>query len=105
MEAARAKGYWIVLHYVSVDSPEQALNRIRSRVALGGHDVPEPDVRRRFVRSLANLPAAITRADESYLYDNTDPDQPHREVAILRGGIWWTAERLPGWAAPDVQFV
>ena len=79
-------------------SPNQALNRIRTRVALGGHDVPEPDARRRYVRSLANLPAAIARSDEVRLYDNTDPDRPHREVALLAGANRWTAERLPGWA-------
>ena len=59
MTAARREGYRIVLHYVSVVSPDRALDRIRNRVALGGHDIPEADVRRRFVRSHANLPAAM----------------------------------------------
>ncbi len=98
METARSAGYRIVLHYVCVDSPDQSLDRIRNRVALGGHDVPEPDVRRRFARSLANLPVAIARADEVVLYDNSDPDLPHREVAILATDTWWTAEILPAWA-------
>ena len=99
MAAARREGYRITLHFVSVDSPEQALDRIRNRVALGGHDVPEADVRRRFVRSHANLPAAISRADIALLYDNTDPDRPHREVAILREKTPWIAEAVPDWAA------
>ena len=99
MTAARRQGYRIVLHYVSVDSPDQALDRIRNRVALGGHDVPEADARRRFARSHANLPAAIARTDEAMLYDNTDPDRPHREVAILKDGAWWVAGAVPGWAA------
>ncbi|MYJ72727.1 MAG: Zeta toxin family protein [Rhodospirillaceae bacterium] len=99
MTAARREGYRIVLHYVSVASPERALDRIRNRAALGGHDIPEADARRRFTRSHANLPAAIARADEVLLYDNTDPDWPHREVAILKDGAWWVAEAVPGWAA------
>ena len=99
MEAAKSAGYRIELHYVCMNSPDQALYRIRNRVALGGHDVPEPDVRRRFARSLAHLPAAIARSDEARLYDNTDPDRPHCEVAILMGATRWTGERLPGWAA------
>ena len=102
METARKAGYRIVLNYVSVDSPDQALIRIRNRVALGGHDVPESDVRRRFARSQAYLPAAIARADEVLLYDNTDSDMPHREVALLRGTTWWTAEYLPNWAAAAI---
>ena len=36
METARKASYRIVLHYVSVDSPDQALIRIRNRVVLGG---------------------------------------------------------------------
>ncbi len=99
MEVALRAGYRIVLHYVSVASPGQALDRIRNRVAFGGHDVPEADVRRRFERSHANLPAAMVRADLSLLYDNVDPDRPHREVAILREGTRWIADAVPGWAA------
>ena len=95
--AARKAGYWIVLHFVSVGSPDQALDRIRNRVALGGHNVPEADARRRFVRSHTNLPAAIAWADVAFLYDNTDLDQPHREVAILRDKTWWIAETVPDW--------
>jgi len=74
---ARRAGYRVVLHYVSVASPDQALDRIRNRVALGGHDVSEADARRQFARSHANLPAAIACTDEALLYDNTDPDRPH----------------------------
>ena len=85
MAVARRAGYRIELHYVSVDSPEQALTRIRTRVAQGGHDVPEADVRRRFARSLAHLPAAIERSDEARLYDNADQEHPHREVANSQG--------------------
>ena len=105
MEVARQAGHWIVLHFISVNSAEQALLRIRNRVALGGHDVPEADVRRRFARSHANLPVAIMRADEAVLYDNTDPAVPHREVALLREGAWWSGERLPIWAAAAIARV
>ena len=62
-------------------------------------------MRRRFARSQANLPLAILRAVEVLLYDNTDPAMPHREVAMLREGEWWSAERLPIWAAAAVARV
>lgn len=99
MAAARREGYRIVLHFVSVGSPEVALDRIRNRVALGGHDVPEADARRRFGRSHANLPSVIAWADLAMLYDNTDSDRPHREVAIFGETISWIDEAMPGWAA------
>ncbi len=96
---AQRKDYWIVLHFVSVGSPDLALDRIRNRVALGGHDVPEADVRRRFERSHASLPAAISWADVVLLYDNADPDRPYREVAVITEKLSWISEAVPDWAA------
>ena len=86
MEQAKVAGFRAELHYISVNSVDQALDRIANRVVQGGHDVPEADVRRRFVRSLANLPAAIVRSDIARLYDNASAEEPHREVAILASG-------------------
>lgn len=100
MDQARSLGYKIELHYVSVDSVAQALDRIANRVALGGHGVPEEDVRRRFNRSLANLPAAIARSDKTWIYDNASPDNPCREVAILTRGSRWITENPPAWLDP-----
>ncbi len=97
MDEARAAGYRIELHYVSAGSVEQTLDRISNRVALGGHNVPEDDVRRRFDRSRTNLPAAIARADESRLYDNTHLDDPHREAAVLTHDAYRFAENPPSW--------
>ena len=80
MERAKAAGYRVELHFISVASVEVALARISSRVDQGGHDVPEVDVRRRFRRAQANLPAAVALSDEARLYDNTAVEQPYREV-------------------------
>ena len=103
LNAARRRDYRIDLHYVSVRTPGQALDRIRNRVALGGHDVPEVDVRRRFTRSHQNLPAAMASADGVVLYDNTEPDRPFREIAILRDSSLWIANELPDWAAEALE--
>jgi predicted ABC-type ATPase len=43
------------MFYLWIPSPELALLRVRDRVAGGGHNVPERDVRRRFGRTLGNL--------------------------------------------------
>jgi predicted ABC-type ATPase len=68
---ARARGYRVELRYVGLESPVLCAVRIAERVAKGGHDVPAPDVFRRFERSLANLTAILSDADESFLYDNS----------------------------------
>ena len=54
-ENAHSLGYEIELHYLWLSSPEQAIARVRRRVRMGGHNVPTPDIRRRFKRSLANV--------------------------------------------------
>lgn len=51
----RVSGYRVVLVYVSLPDVEASLSRVAHRVRMGGHDVPERDLRRRFERSLANL--------------------------------------------------
>ena len=45
--AWRARGYWVTIHYLEVVSADFAVARVAKRVAAGGHDVPEPDIRRR----------------------------------------------------------
>ena len=95
IQAARRRNFWIILHYVSLGSVDRALDRIRSRVALGGHEVPDADVRRRFKWSHSNLPIAAAMADEILIYDNSDPYVPHKEIVIFKERNWWIAENLP----------
>lgn len=52
LSAARQAGYALTLVMVYLDSVELCLRRVAQRVAAGGHDVPETDVRRRYGRSL-----------------------------------------------------
>src|SRR6267154_2741883 len=44
-------GYQIEIIYLKLADVRLALERVAARVRSGGHDVPEIDVRRRFVRS------------------------------------------------------
>ena len=41
----KKKGYNLHLFFLWIPSPELALSRIKDRVAEGGHDVPQQDVR------------------------------------------------------------
>jgi len=51
----KAKGYQIHIFFLSVENVDVTLARIRERVLKGGHDVPEPAVRRRFNRSIGHF--------------------------------------------------
>ena len=51
---------------------EQNIARVRQRVALGGHDVPEDIIRRRYYRSLSNVDSVCKKSDEWKIYDNSN---------------------------------
>lgn len=70
LELARAAGFQIRLLYFIVPTPEICLARVARRVIEGGHDVPEPDVRRRFSRSIANFSEYVFVVDSWLVMDN-----------------------------------
>jgi predicted ABC-type ATPase len=63
----RSHGYVITLHFIELPSADYAVERVRRRVAAGGHAVPEADVRRRFARGLRLLAGVYRpRVDQWY---------------------------------------
>jgi predicted ABC-type ATPase len=101
VRTARERGFEITLLYVGVDDPEECIRRVRRRVALGGHDVPEADVRRRFVRSIAALPKALSHADRVALHDNGNA-APYRLVARRDDDGLTVSSDIPRWALEGV---
>jgi len=95
---ARARNFEVVLVYIGTENVELNLARIRDRVLTGGHDVPELDVRRRYTRSFENLPAAISRADHTILFDNSS-EEGYRLIAVLGPPENQWFEPVPAWAA------
>ncbi len=71
---AKAQGYRFLLHYIMIGSGDQAVGRVALRVKIGGHHVPEDDVRRRFERSRKHfMQDYVPLADEWGLWDNLSP--------------------------------
>lgn len=52
---AKELGYAITLIYFWLNMPELAIERVRLRVASGGHNVPEETIRRRYSQGISNL--------------------------------------------------
>lgn len=71
----RAAGYRVEIVFLALPSPEAAVARVAARVRLGGHDVPEPVVRRRFLAGRRNFEDVYRDlADSWMLYDNAGPE-------------------------------
>ncbi|MBU4262044.1 MAG: zeta toxin family protein [Proteobacteria bacterium] len=68
----RQDGYIVKLFFLRLASPELALARVRQRVLEGGHNVPEPTIRRRFAAGLRNFDTMYKLiVSEWALYDNS----------------------------------
>jgi predicted ABC-type ATPase len=68
---ARQRGFRVSLRYFILSSPQLNVDRVRARVAGGGHDVPEGKIVDRYWRSLAQLPWFLDAADTAEIYDNS----------------------------------
>ena len=64
--------YQITIIFLSLNSPQLALQRIASRVHQGGHDIPRADVLRRFQRSWDNYRTLYRPLAHAWsVYDNS----------------------------------
>lgn len=80
----RREGYEFQLLYLCLRSPELAVERVRSRVRLGGHNVSAPVIRRRYESGARNFSGLYRPlADKWGMYDNSTLDAP-RPVAVGR---------------------
>ena len=72
VEEAHNRGYEVTILYFWLNSPELAIQRVRDRVAAGGHHIPDPVVRRRYVMGLQYFfDTYIPVSDRWVLADNS----------------------------------
>lgn len=90
---AKELGFEVRLIYVLLDSPLRNVERVRLRVAKGGHGVPEGKIIERYGRSLEQLPWFLEQADQAYLFDNSGPtpqliaEKHHGTIAISEDAL------------------
>jgi predicted ABC-type ATPase len=68
----RTEGYEFQLAFLWLPSAELAVERVRHRVASGGHSVPEETIRRRYARGIRNFHEIYRPIADSWtVYDNS----------------------------------
>ena len=92
--AAKKRNFTIRLIYVLLNSPQLNVERVRLRVAKGGHDVPTEKILERRERSLAQLPWFLTQADDAWLFDNSGAS-PQLIGTKSKGKVKLTSAALP----------
>jgi predicted ABC-type ATPase len=68
---AKERGFDVRFIYIYVDTVERQLERIRLRVAKGGHDVPADKVAARRSRSFQEFPWFFWEASQAWVFDNS----------------------------------
>jgi len=73
----------VTLLFLSLPSPELAVNRVRRRVVQGGHHIPEGLIRRRFAAGIDNFRSVYAGRVDSWVLFNNAGEAP---VLIEMGG-------------------
>jgi len=103
---AKSQGWNVGLTYIGLSTAELAIKRVRRRRRKGGHLVPAADVRRRYQRSLGNLPLFFQIADTVFILDNSSTRHPMRSVLVARRGrITLRTRRLPVWLRTSLKTI
>ena len=73
----RQQGYESNLMFFWLRSSELAVQRVRGRVRMGGHNVPESVIRRRYIKGVRNFFDLYQALADSWgVYDNSSPGEP-----------------------------
>jgi len=97
LHKALTAGVDVRMWFVGLGSPELQMGRVRSRVARGGHDIPEEKIRERYDRSRIHLIELMPRLTDLRVFDNSFDADPHAGPApqpIRYVTIHVTAQRL-----------
>ena len=97
---AKKAGYFVRVFFVGTSDPCINAARVAARVMGGGHTVPIEKIVSRYVRSIANLAAAIRLSDRVYVYDNSVEHEEARLCVRTQDGLLRKVySALPEWVA------
>ena len=100
---AVGRGYEVELTYIWIASVKLSLDRVRRRVAAGGHNIPERDVLRRFKRSLVNFDKLYRPIARSWQVYDGNSVGPREMIAFGRGTAVDGVLNASAWATVQAQ--
>lgn len=97
LQKAQQRSYRTYLYYVATEDPIINISRVRHRVKMGGHSVPEDKIISRYERSLDLLVEAIRHTNRAYIFDNSK--HKHIWLAEITDGkrLEMKTDRMPAW--------
>lgn len=106
LQDAIASGVDVSVWYCGLGSVELHIKRVAERVARGGHDIPEPMIRKRYESSIVNLCRLAPGLKELAIYDNSKELDENGHPGIKKllhvngGRILHLDQDMPDWAKP-----
>lgn len=100
IKEAKGRGFDVNLYHISLDNADMALDRIKDRVLLGGHDVDADKVKARYERIKELIVEATKYSDKTFVYDNSVRFRPHQNILDLeKEKIIEIHATLPAWVS------
>lgn len=84
LQSAHAAGFKNYLYFISTESADININRVKERVEKGGHPVNEQKIRERYVKSMALVFNMIPYCHRCYFIDNSK--EIYRLIAEVEDG-------------------
>lgn len=100
LREAQTRGYRTYLYFVATENPAINIQRVRTRVAAGGHDVPEDKIVSRYHRSLELLKKAIPFTDRAFLFDTSEESAWYFAEITDGDRIELQSDEIPSWFQP-----
>ena len=97
LKRAQAAGFKTYMYFVATENPVINVNRIKERVALGGHDVPEEKTRSRYLRCMEQVRYALPYLNRAYFFDNSTEQSIYLAEYESEVGFTLHSELQPSW--------
>lgn len=75
LHKAQLRGFRTYLYFIATEDPIINISRVKHRVKMGGHPVPEDKIISRYQRSLDLLREAVRYSHRAYIFDNSGNEQ------------------------------
>ena len=97
LRRAQAAGFKTYMYFVATENPVINVNRIKERVALGGHDVPEEKTWSRYLRCMEQVRYALPYLNRAYFFDTSTEQSIYLAEYESEVGFSLHSELLPSW--------
>lgn len=101
IQNAIKNGYKTYLYFVCTDDPLINIDRVKNRIAKGGHSVSEEKIEERYYLTLKNLPRAIQKVSRAFLFDNSGK-QMRLIAETFQNQMQIKSDDLPNWFTKNI---